>query len=188
VGGLVRDSSDGLGRPFPLAVMTTGELPGWQSHWHQLTEVFDSTWSRMEFLAARRLANVRHLEDEINRLPPPGVDLLQDHPAGLADDCGSGAVGGQDALDAVKRLAAEGRFVTLLGGAEGCDPLHAAAIWSQALKAAWREVPQAVFLGGTPHSSYLAVFSRPLNSADFIELWSCGAEAAAAGGDAIPSA
>ncbi|HOS98202.1 MAG TPA: hypothetical protein PLU54_11165, partial [Deltaproteobacteria bacterium] len=32
--------------------------------------------------------------------------------------------------------------------------------------------PEAVFMGGSPESSYVAVFSRPLVADDFARLWS----------------
>lgn len=178
VGGLIRDSSDRIGRMFPLAIMATGELRDWQDHWEQLPEVFDLTWSRIEYLAARSLSGVRQLEEEIGSLPSPGADWTAGPDVGLDGDSPAAPEGsgdwGQAAAGAIARLAEEGRFITELHSVKGCDPLRTAALWNLALKAQWRETPQAVFMGGAPQQSYLAVFNRSLNSGDFIELWSHG--------------
>jgi type VI secretion system protein VasJ len=39
-----------------------------------------------------------------------------------------------------------------------------------------RNAPQAMFLGGTVERSYLALFMRPLTTANFVRLWIAAAE------------
>jgi type VI secretion system protein VasJ len=178
VSGLVRDSSDRLGRMFPFAIMATGELRDWPTHWDQLPEVLEATWVRIEYLAARSLSSVRQLEEEIGHLPGPAGEWTEERPVGLADHgldppegCSDWA---QAAAAAIESLTAQGRFITELPAAPGADPMRTALFWNLALKAQWRETPQAIFLGGAPQRAYMAVFNRSLNSSDFIELWSRG--------------
>ena len=52
------------------------------------------------------------------------------------------------------------------------DPLDIASHWNSLLKVHTSDVPNAVFLGGVPEKRFLAVFNRPLNSKDFVRLWS----------------
>jgi hypothetical protein len=53
----------------------------------------------------------------------------------------------------------------------GLDPTQAALHWHRGLKTCCAGIPRAVFLGGTPQYTYLAVIQHPLNTADFIRLW-----------------
>lgn len=178
VSGLVRDSSDRLGRMFPLAIMTTGELRDWDRHWDRLPEILEATWGRIEYLAARSLSSVRQLEEEMQRLPSPRGDWGALGPLDLEsevppppDTAGDWA---RAASEAVAGLSAEGGYLIALAAVRGVDAPRAAAYWHRALKARWHETPQAVFLGGAVNRSYMAVFSRPLNANDFAALWRCG--------------
>ncbi|MEW5801056.1 MAG: hypothetical protein AB1847_03020 [bacterium] len=75
--GLVRDSSDRLGRPYPLLIMGTGPLPGWEERWDLVSLACERSWSQMEHLAASAggqgtpVADRRHLEDGILAIKPP---------------------------------------------------------------------------------------------------------------------
>ena len=44
--GICRDSSDRMGRPFPLIVIGKGKVPGWEDHWDLLPLIFENIWSR----------------------------------------------------------------------------------------------------------------------------------------------
>jgi hypothetical protein len=47
---------------------------------------------------------------------------------------------------------------------------------NRALKSRMDVVPNALFVGGIPEQSYLAIFTRSLNSNDFERLWSVSSE------------
>jgi len=72
--GLVRDSSDGLGRPYPLLVLGHGPLKGWEDHWDLLVLASEGTWNRMEYLSKRLFNNLREFEKELVRVSPPEPD------------------------------------------------------------------------------------------------------------------
>jgi len=53
--GVVRDSVDRLGRPYPLLVLGTGSLREWESHWDLLPYACLPVWQRIEYLGASSL-------------------------------------------------------------------------------------------------------------------------------------
>ena len=51
-----------------------------------------------------------------------------------------------------------------------------AKYWNCAVKSRTDIVPNAVFMGGIPEKSYLAIFTRSLTSSDFAQFWSASYE------------
>jgi type VI secretion system protein VasJ len=180
--GLGRDSSDSAGRPYPLMIMGIGTLAQWEENWDHLPLVCAETWKQIEYIASGHFADLTQLETDIGRIKPPSRDWStfaerrlkdnkNDHSAEVnmmsqrrrEIDKGAGAL-----------LATKELFVSIEAGPD-CDSLKMAWIWLCLLKSRINIVPNAVFLGGIPEKSYLAVFNRSLNSGDFVRLWSVSA-------------
>ncbi len=165
--GLGRDSSDRIGRPFPLLVFGEGPLKGWEKHWTMLPRQLAPTWERIERTAARRFADLKELTRALQELSPPSQ---ADIDSGQA--CGVGVQpGDQDLPGEYKEvLLRTGRVLIPLKTA-GSDPAVNAVFWHSQLRIYCRDVPRAVFLGGTPQHNYLMVIQQPLATSDFIMLW-----------------
>jgi type VI secretion system protein VasJ len=52
------------------------------------------------------------------------------------------------------------------------DQFAQVSLWHYLLKNHLRAAPNAIFMGGTLNRIYLAIFRRPLTTADFVQLWS----------------
>lgn len=175
--GVSRDSCDSFGRSFPLVVVGSGHLRKWQAHWELLPLVLDKTWQQMEYLAAKRLPDFNHLEDEVRMLPFPtdnwsGLNLDRQQAA----DPNTG-FGGSTTEGTLPQNPISGRsdplvgIMPLINVAQNDQPRQLS--WLHAtLKKRSKQPPNAVFMGGIPEKSCLVLFKRPLRPEDFNTLWS----------------
>lgn len=166
--GISRDSSDRMGRPYPLLIIGMGSLPGWEEHWDLLPLVFETPWNRMEYLAATRFADLRALEDEMKRLPTPVLEQRRPiyHQADEAPPFLTNTV-----KKSAEALVKDHEFYAVINDNHDHDAFSLVMHWHQGLKARLNKIPAIVLMGGTPEKSYLAVFSRSLNANDFVKLW-----------------
>ena len=177
--GVCRDSSDSLGRPYPLTVMGVGALPEWKDHWDLLPAVFDSVWAQIEYLIARQVRELDQLEVDLRhiKMPSPHWSTYDSQRlnTGTPDTSSSewslsrSSNGFKKGVDA---LLTHGEFCVCLDNNESGDSLRPVIAWSRALRASGNIVPSSIFMGGLPERSYLAVFQRSLNANDFVRLWS----------------
>ncbi len=165
--GLLKDSSDGIGRPYPLLVMGSGIIKGWEDGWVTLFQCFDPIWNQMEHIASRRFDCLEQLEVAVVNLPisVPHERFLP--PTESAD---------QQEIRTARRNAlqlTENRelWVTLDDGYP-MDPLRTAQRWGLLLGEQGLAPPNALFMGGTPRRHALALYMRSLNVDDFAHLWS----------------
>lgn len=165
--GLGRDSSDSIGRPYPLLIMGEGHLKGWEKQWFMLPANLDRTWSRMEFIATHRFESAAAMEEEIKRLYTPGSDT------GTAVNMSQEAADASANMDLTlckTQLRLNGFGLIGLNPSDGLD-LHQLLLCHNRLKECCTEIPRGVFIGGTPQNAYLAVAQHPLGAQDFVKLW-----------------
>jgi type VI secretion system ImpM family protein len=160
--GLVRDSHDKAGRPFPLIMMGYGRVEGWDRQWELLPWAFDGVWSRLEFMSVKRVLDLDELKGDISRLPVPELNGTFKELPGNAD----AALG--DMLSRGQRDKA----TLLLNGAG--DPRDEAVTLLKGMRGKSFPVPAAVFIGGPQDRVMLAVFMKSLSTTDFEELWAAG--------------
>jgi len=162
--GVVRDSVDRLGRPYPLLVLGTGALRDWEGYWDLLPYACRPVWQRIEYLGAQRYEEIGRFESAIRGLHSPVPEWAdfsgrRDREVAASDHAGDDAVPGEAS-----------RFIRLDGGA-GRDPFPAAVGWQSRVRQDDAEAPNAVFFGGTISRAYLGVFRKPLATADFVRIW-----------------
>lgn len=175
--GVVRDSVDRLGRPYPLLVLGTGPLRDWEVHWDLLPYACLPVWERFEYLGAQRYEEIGRLESAIRGLHPPLPDWedfsgRRDREAAVPETR-SGTAGPRLASEKEGDAAVPGdasRFIRLEGEA-GRDPFTAAVGWQSRLRRDDAEAPNAVFFGGTFSRAYIGVFRKRLSSPDFARIW-----------------
>ena len=167
--GLGRDSSDRIGRPYPLLFLGEGVLKKWEKQWEKLTDCFLKTWQRMEYIAAQRFEDLGSLAEAVRNTPSPEPELLKNARQIVS------ATAGLDKNDISAcriQLEREGRAMIPLATEPGNDPAVSAMQWHVILKECSKDIPRAVFWGGTPRCTYLAVFQHALSTSDFVDLWS----------------
>jgi type VI secretion system ImpM family protein len=172
--GVARDSSDSTGRPYPLLIMGIGKLPGWEENWDLLSFLFEEIWSQIECLASRRFADLKQLESEISRIQVTAEDWAgcPDH---VPEEKGYPHLS-SDVQKAAEALLTRNECYVSINSKQGSDTALVARYWNCAVKSRTDIVPNAVFMGGTPEKSYLAIFTRSLTSSDFAQLWSASSE------------
>lgn len=170
--GVVKDSSDSLGRPFPLLIIGMGQVKGLKQYWENILAMCETTWYDLERLSARHFADLNEMAQGLQETPFPNPDLQSlptpqtqgDTPAFKAASLG----GHWQALNQNKET-----FIPL-DSLPHTDQMQAAQQLHGALKTVSKETPNAVFLGGIPEKPCMAVFKRPLQMNDFVKLWTIG--------------
>jgi type VI secretion system protein VasJ len=177
--GIGRDSSDSLGRPYPLLIAGTGFLEDWEAHWELLPLACDMTWRHMEYVSAKRFTEFNQFEGEIRAMNPPDDNWSQltnrrenSRVLESASDIGTPSQGfARLENNTVLSPAEQTEFFVALDQGSSDDPLRLAASWHVFLKTRIRKVPNAIFMGGAPQQAGMAIFKRPLVPGDFVRLW-----------------
>jgi type VI secretion system protein VasJ len=171
--GVGRDSSDSAGRPYPLMIMGIGTLAGWEENWDLLPLVFAETWRQIEYITCGHFADLTQLETDIERVKLPSREWSAFADSRLKDDKQDNSA--EENIMSQRRreiekcagaLLATNELFVSIDADQGCDSLTMAWFWLCLLKSRIDIVPNAVFLGGIPEKSYLAIFNRSLNSGD----------------------
>jgi type VI secretion system protein VasJ len=176
--GILKDSCDLIGRPYPLLLVGAGVLERWEAHWDLLPFAFESTWGYLEYIAAKRLQDLDQLNSELVFCKAPEPDwprfMNERHLSAEKEEYREN----EQPLD-IHNI--EKGMLSLEKNAEVVWPLDRDGVsvgasvvkaWHYFLKTRFGAIPHTVFLGGFPNRDHIAVFSRALNPADFIRLWS----------------
>ena len=177
--GILRDSSDSVGRPYPLLVVGSGSLPDWGARWDLVPQACEQSWSQMESLSARIFRNLKQLEDELLRVREPQplwTEFAQISAEVTAKGLSSGVTSGAGCSDNIENQAVararDNDILVALDATPTLDPFAIIHQWHVCLKKHHAEPPKAVFMGGNAGASRLAFFRRPLTTQDFTRLWS----------------
>lgn len=166
--GLVRDSNDRIGRPYPLLVVGEGPLDRWEESWETVPSACERTWGYIEYCITKNIKDLKQLEREILNTPSPAADWT----------------GRGNTVDtASSSFANDFDFVVPLFEGEGYDVFHltaehtggridAVAELHRLLKNRQPAAPKAFFIGGSFEKTCAIRFKRPLLYTDFSTLWS----------------
>jgi len=177
--GVGKDSSDSIGRQYPLLIMGDGFLEGWEEDWNLLYYVFEKTWDQIEDISSRRYDDLKDLENEVCNIENPSNYWLElkyrnvnsgkheplHNPLTISIDHG-------EIKENLRRLSKTKEVHIPLDHQTIKDPSDMAALWFSLFKTHLVSSPNAVFMGGVPEKHFLSVFLRPLNTKDFVRLWS----------------
>ncbi|MBW2109756.1 MAG: DUF2094 domain-containing protein [Deltaproteobacteria bacterium] len=165
--GLGKDSSDSVGRPFPMVIIGTGGLPDWRNQWDLLPLACEGPWTHMEYLAAKPFSDLAELEAEIAHIKPPSKEWQELNAIRNAAKSRSALSG----YDAMGEQADDGLVIVTLDEQLQTDVAAATSLLHGWLRQQRPEVPTAVFIGGNSRWSAMAVFRRALAPRDFASLW-----------------
>jgi type VI secretion system ImpM family protein len=164
--GLIRDSSDRIGRPFPFLIAGEGSWEGWEQRWVDLPALLAGCWRRLERAASQRYDDLPALTTEVAALGMP--DEINgcapaSGPAGASPASGTGEL--------IGRLHGSGRLIVALDDAQDPDPMLAALKIYRELACCGATVPKAGFIGGAGRQVFLALMMQPLGIDAFEMLW-----------------
>ena len=177
--GVGKDSSDSIGRRYPLLIIGDGFLEGWEKDWDLLHHAFEKTWNQIEYISSRRYDELKDLENEVCNIENPAhywlelksknVNLSKHEPLlnGLTISINHGEI-----KKKVRHLSKKKEVHITLDDQTIKDPSDMAGLWCSLFKTHTVSTPNAVFVGGVPEKHFLSVFLRPLNTNDFVQLWS----------------
>lgn len=172
--GILKNSCDQAGRPYPLLLMGNGTLNGWGKHLHLLPTALEKGWGQMEYLTVKRYENLKQFKADVSQLPVPSSDwraLAEICP--VATNCFSSQLqtvdGAQDSGFAA--LVQNNEMLLQLPSTSSEELLQQIIHWHMQFTSRLKQLPNAVFIGGDVARTYLAVFSRSLVSADLEKLW-----------------
>jgi type VI secretion system protein VasJ len=167
--GLVKDSSDGIGRSYPFLIIGTGHLTGWEEQWDLMPLACEKIWSEMEYITTQNFNDLKKLETEVKniRQPQPGWRELKAKKDSFHDD-GS-------AFQNIPHLLPEHKenLIPLDQGAHH-DQNLLISHWHFLFRKSAEIIPSAVFMGGSFGRSFVGFYERPLTPGDFIQLWTAG--------------
>ncbi len=167
--GLGRDSSDRIGRPYPLTIMGEGLLKGWEKCWFRLPLQLNRCWKDLEYIATRRFDDAQAMEEEIRGLHAP-QSAPSDNPDAFVDDRQKAVFEEQVQL-CRQGLLSSGFAMISLNSLDGVDSERAVIQLHERLNGCCKDIPRSVFIGGTPQHTYITVIEHPLATADFVRLW-----------------
>ena len=177
--GVVRDSSDSVGRPYPLLIVGTGPLKDWEDHWDLLPFACEKTWDQIEYLSTLVASDFKKLEVEVHHLRSPYPDwseftINRKNGGDFWSNPNSGYL--KDAESQVSSASKKAEVFFHLKQNPMNDQLTQANLLHYLFKSRVKVAPNAIFIGGALNRAYLALFRRPLVATDFVQLWSISPE------------
>jgi hypothetical protein len=160
--GVLGDSRDALGRPFPLLVAGQDRSAWWQPGWQEIPTALDRSWSAMEGVAAADCPDLATLR---TRICWEGAQAGVEHP--------SPAPLPESDLPPLSFEQDRERVSLSCPAGEKVDGELVAAAHA-ALKRRVGIVPSSVFMGGLSEAPRIIFFYRPLATRDFSFLWGDG--------------
>jgi len=164
--GLVKDSSDGIGRNYPLLIIGTGYLSGWEDQWDLMPLACEKIWSNIEYIATKNYFDFKKLETEVIniRQPQPRWQELKSKKDSFHDDAG--------VCQNIPDLPPEKKehFIPLDQGSHH-DQNLLISHWHSLFRKNVNIIPNAVFMGGSIGRSFIGFYKRPLMPVDFVNLW-----------------
>lgn len=172
--GIMRDSSDSIGRPYPMLMLGAGPLDNWETQWQLSPYACERTWNQMEAISTRTFHDLRHLEEEIRRIKPPEPnwsDLLrlENEMVKLGGSCIPSEI--KVLQEQAKTVAKKSEIFIPIDESLIHDHLRLILLWLFNLKSLMADIPKAVFMGGNQLRTFLVIFRRPLSTQDFLRIW-----------------
>lgn len=165
--GIIRESSDRLGRPYPLLIMGNGVVRNWEKRWSYIFPGFETVYRAFEDIAASRYETFKELETKLDRIVFPVMNL--DHTSKTIDEMSELP----EIMEAWFKKDREKGELSLpvarllnMGAAPYSKEVKGPGLFKKK-----PPVPGAVFLGGLPQNSVLTMYARPLKVNDFLSLF-----------------
>ncbi len=176
--GLLKASSDRMGRPYPLLIVGEGYVGGWEEKWAHLPHFLKAGWHQMEDIASRRFDDLSGFEKALRSLRFSLKQWPAEFPneGSAADPLASetGAAGGGINFSALEVSDDSGQWMIKLAplpssGGDALPERLGGQLEKQGIV-----LPNALFIGGSPKQQFLVGFNHSLQTRDFVSLWTVG--------------
>lgn len=159
--GLVRDSSDRMGRPYPLLITGGVTIKNWQKTWHGIFAAFEPVFRTFEASATGRHDDFKSFETALQKINGQGFSA----PAKTVDKLSNTILAFYKQDGRANRLSLPVPKLLTTFENTGVKP----DTWGFLKKNP--PIPGAVFLGGMPDMPMIHIFNRPLRAQDFNRLF-----------------
>jgi len=175
IAGIVRDSSDRIGRKFPLIACGYGPLKSWHRHWSIVSMLCQTSWFQLEQLSSKpheKLSDFEHGLDHLTHPAMGGGDVkLRSQELNQWMNLLDNRIAQTMSASELGKIFKQDRISVPLMDTPLLTPDQLASCWVHAFFSANPVVPKAVFLGGNQDNKRIVFFNRPINSKDFKYLW-----------------
>ena len=148
--GIIKTSSDSQGRSYPLVIMGNGNLRNWEKQWKHIFQVFDPMFREFEEIAMRRFDSFKTFEERLDKITFSPGEISAPKPLTFDND---------EFL--TPDFFNKDRYTISL---DKQNILFQHDFKGYAL-------PVAAFMGGSPESPMLTIYTRPLAPNDFNDLF-----------------
>ena len=166
--GSLHDSSDRMGRKFPLIFIGTGTLKQWEKNWERLPWTCEQTWSRIDYMACKRYSDLRSLQTDITTIPPPEPRLSPDVTPQVDGHMSPCLPPMEDILPKLNQKGSAALHIKI--NHHTLPYLASGQLHGLLKKAMGPAVPNAVFTAQTAGQLNMVVFTHPLAIDDFSSL------------------
>jgi type VI secretion system protein VasJ len=171
--GLIKDSSDSLGRNYPFLIIGVGPLKDWENQWDLLPFACERVWGQAEYLSTQKFDDFEALETEVQNIIPPDSEWseLDIKRKKLLESIESQTCKASSQKLETLNIPDAPEYLICLEPDKFCDQFTLINYWHLVLKRHYKGTPNAMFMGGKVNRSYMACFKRPLINEDFVRLW-----------------
>jgi len=175
--GLIKDSSDGLGRPYPLLIVGSGVLKNWENQWDLLPFACEQTWGQMEYISVQNYNDISKFEVEIQNVRPPAPEWSEfkakrenSLKCVISSEDNNLSRYIKDVKNRAVSLSKKTECFICLDDKRFLDKSILISYWHFHLKPHINTIPNIIFMGGPLEKPYMALFKRPLAPVDFVDL------------------
>ncbi|MCD4721629.1 MAG: TagF domain-containing protein [Desulfobacula sp.] len=172
--GIIRDSSDHLGRPYPLLITGVGFVKNWEKKWNYIFSSFGTVFRAFEDISASRYDSFRELETSLARISFPESLWIND--SVLEGETSDREMNERFRLPEMmmawfNKDREKGELSLPVATLSGLFASTARKRKEGGLFGRKTQLPGAVFLGGLPENPVLTIYTRPLKTDDFRNLF-----------------
>lgn len=164
--GIIKNSSDSIGRHYPLFIAGHGTILGWAKNWDIVFQVFDSILRIFETLSAKRFQNFNDVKLNLNNIKFNPLEWEKTISImGNPDEFDSlDILAGYYELNRIKnsnKQAMSEISIPIINDNPSESFVEKPGLMKNLFKRK-APVPDCVFIGGLPEQPVLKVFNRPL--------------------------
>lgn len=160
--GIVKDSSDSLGRIYPLLITGQVLMKDMHRKWRAIFDRFEQVFRSFEEMTTARYDSFKEFETALSDVRFPDTDHETFCALSAFSDC--------LAAWCLTNGDNENLILPMPVFLEKYQS-HAVNNPDQRSGGAWTEPPKAVFIGGLPEKPITAIYQRPLRTGDFCRLF-----------------